>query len=251
MNSLSDNIVMSRRVLRHAFRSMDTLITVVIMPVMMMLLFKYVFGGMIKTGSIDYINYIVPGIIVMTIVSSVAYTAFRLNIDIQTGIVDRFRSMPIAKTSILTGHVLTSIVFNAISVIIVFAIAFLVGFRAKAGIIEWLLVIGILLFFILAMTWLSIIFGIIASSAEGAGAFSYILMMLNFVSSAFVPADSMKGIVRTFAENQPMTPIMDTVRSLLINGNTGNGAMAAVIWCVVILFVSYIISKQIYNHKYE
>lgn len=249
-NNLSDMVVMNKRVLRHAFRSMDTLITVVAMPVMMMLLFVYVFGGMIKTGSINYVNYIVPGIIVMTIVSSIAYTAFRLNLDIQSGIVDRFRTMPIKKSSIVTGHVLTSVLFNAISVFLVILVALLIGFRSKASISEWLLAIGILLLFTLAMTWLSIIFGLAASTAEGSGAFSYILMALIFVSSGFVPADSMHGALRSFAEKQPMTPVMDSVRSLLLTGAAGDSALTAVLWCVGILIVSYIISMMIFNRKY-
>lgn len=247
--NFSDTAVMSGRVLRHTFRSIDTLITVVAMPIFMMLLFVYVFGGAMKTGSVDYVNYVVPGIILFTIASSVAYTAVRLNSDVTAGIFDRFHSMPIAKSSILGGHVLTSLVFNAISVVLVLLVALLVGFRPQAGIAGWLLAIGILLLFTLAMTWVSVIFGLLAGSAEGAGVFAYPLLILLFISSAFVPAQSMSGIVRTFAEHQPMTPIIESVRSLLMNEPAGNNVWTAVLWCMGILIASYIAAMQIYKHK--
>lgn len=248
-NKLGDTIVMSGRCLRHAFRSIDTLITVIAMPIVMMLLFVYVFGGAINTGSVDYSNYVVPGIVIITIVSSVAYTAVRLNTDATTGIFDRFNSMPVARSSILAGHVLTSVVFSAFSTVLVMLAALLMGFRPNAGIIEWLLVIGILLLFTLAMTWTSVISGLLANSAEGAGVFAYPLIFLPYVSSAFAPTESMHGVVRAFAENQPMTPIIDTIRSLLMNKPAGNNALIAVLWCSGIFIASSIVATQIYKHK--
>jgi len=248
-NQLSDTIVMTGRCMRHTFRSMDTLITVIAMPIMMMLMFVYVFGGAIDTGSVNYVNYVVPGIILMVIGSGVAYTAVHLNNDITNGIIDRFHSMPIAKSSILAGHVLTSIVFNALSIVLVMLIALLIGFRTNAGITEWCLVIGIVLMYTLAMTWLSVIFGLLANSAEGAVAFSYPLLILPFVSSAFVPTRSMPGIVRSFAENQPITSIIQTIRSLLMSESVGNNALIAILWCLSILIASYIVAIQIYKHK--
>ena len=248
-NKLSDTIVMSNRCMSHAFRSMDTLITVIATPIMMMLMFVYVFGGAIDTGSIKYINFVVPGIVIMCIASGTAYSALRLNNDMTNGIIDRFRSMPIAKSSILGGHVLTSIVFNAFSIVMVMLSALLMGFRTDAGITEWLLVIAILLLFTLAMTWISIMFGLLANSAEGAGAFSYLFLFLIFISSAFVPIDSMHGIVRSFAQNQPMTPIIETIRSLLTGSPVGNGALISVLWCSGILIISYIGAMKVYKIK--
>lgn len=245
----SDMTVMSGRMMRHTLRSIDTLITVVAMPIMMMLMFVYVFGGAMNTGSIDYINFVVPGIVLFTIASGVAYTAVRLNNDITAGIFDRFYSMPISKTSILGGHVLNSVVFNMFSVILVLLIALLVGFRPTAGLAEWLLVIGIMLLFTFAMTWVAVTFGLLANSGEGAGVFAYPMLGLLFISSAFVPTESMPGIVRLFAENQPMTPIIEAVRSLLMNESVGNNALVAVLWCVGILIASYIAAMQIYKHK--
>jgi len=247
--NLSDTAVMSGRVLRHTFRSIDTLITVVAMPIMTMLMFVYVFGGAMDTGSIDYINFVVPGIVLFTIASGVAYTALRINNDVTGGIFDRFYSMPISKSSILGGHVLTSLVFNTFSTVLVLLVALLVGFRPEAGITGWLLVFGILLLFTLAMTWVSVIFGLLANSGEGAAVFSYPLLGLLFISSAFAPTESMPGIVRIFAEHQPMTPIIEAVRALLVNELVGNNALIAVIWCTAILIISYIAAMRIYTHK--
>jgi ABC-2 type transport system permease protein len=208
-----------------------------------------VFGGAIHTGSVNYINYVVPGIILMCIASGAPYTSVRLNIDISRGIVDRFRSMPIAKYSILTGHVLTSVAFNIFSSVIVVLFAVLIGFRTSAGLTGWLLAIGLLLLFTLAMTWLSVVFGLLAKTAEGAGVFAYPVLVLLFVSSAFTPTESMHGALRAFAENQPMTPIIETVRSLLLNGSAGNKALTAVLWCTGLLVASYIAAMQVYRHK--
>lgn len=246
---LSDTIVMSGRVLRHTLRSVDTLISVVIMPVMIMLMFVYVLGGAMNTGSMNYINFVVPGIVLFTIVSGVAYTAYRINNDLTGGIFDRFYSMPIVKTSILAGHVLTSLVFNAVSTILVLLIAFLVGFRPEAGFGGWLPAVGILVLFTLALTWVSVTFGLLANSGEGSYAFSYPLLGLLFISSAFAPTESMPGVVRAFAEHQPMTPIIEAVRGLLMNQPVGHSVLAAVIWCVGILIVFYVLAMLIYSRK--
>jgi ABC-2 type transport system permease protein len=172
-----------------------------------------------------------------------------LNNDVTKGIIERFRSMPVAKSSILGGHVLTSVVFNAFSTVLILLFALLIGFRADAGITGWLLAIGILLLFTLAMTWIAVMFGLLANSAEGAGVFSYLLLGLLFISSGFAPTETMPGIVRLFAENQPMTPIIETVRSLLMNKSVGNNALIAVMWCSGILIASYIAAMQIYKRK--
>jgi ABC-2 type transport system permease protein len=251
---LSDTRVMSWRSMRHAFRSVDTVITVIAMPIMMMLMFVYVLGGAIDTGSASsgpasYINYMLPGILLMGISSGIAYTAVRLNTDVTTGIFERFHSMPIAKSSVLWGHVLTSVVSCVISMVAILLIALLMGFRASAGITEWLLVTGILLLFTLALTWMAVISGLSAKSAEGAGAFSYPLMFLPFVSSAFVPTESMPGVVRAFAEHQPVTAIVGAIRSLLMNEPVGNDALIAILWCLGALVVAYIFAKRVYKSK--
>lgn len=248
-NSLSDSVVMTGRVLRYTTRSIDTIITVVAMPIMFMLLFVYVFGGAIHTGSIRYVDYIVPGVILMCIASGVAYTAFRLNNDITKGIFGRFHSMPIAKSSILAGHVLTSVIFNAVSVALILAFALVIGFRPGAGIAAWLEIVGILLLCTLALTSIAVMFGLLAKNAEGASAWSYVLLVLLFISSGFVPTDTMPRGLQVFAENQPMTPIIEAVRALMLGHRAGRSALLAVLWCIGILIVSYLVAMRIYGRK--
>ena len=248
-NNLSDMVVIAGRCLRHAFRSIDTLITIIAMPILMMLLFVYVLGGAMHTGSGNYLSYVTPGILFMCILTGAPYTSLRLSIDITTGIVDRFRSMPIAKSSILTGHVLTSVVFNIFSAVIVLLFSLLIGFRSGAGPVGWLLAAAILVLFTLAMTWLSVVFGLIAKTAEGASVFSYPILILLFVSSAFTPTDTMNPGLRAFAEHQPMTPIIESVRALLLNQPAGNNVIAAILWSAGILVVSYAAAMLIYRRK--
>ncbi|HSS61274.1 MAG TPA: ABC transporter permease, partial [Candidatus Limnocylindrales bacterium] len=169
----SDTSVMLGRSLRHVTRSTDTIITVTIMPIAFLLLFVYVFGGAIRTGTDNYVNYLLPGILLIAIASGISYTAFRLFNDLQSGIFERFHSMPIARSSVLWGHVLTSLVSNAISVVAIVLVALLMGFRSSAGGLEWLAVAGILVLFTLALTWLAVIAGLSAKSVDGAAAFAY------------------------------------------------------------------------------
>ena len=202
---LGDTALLTGRSLRHITRSPDTIITTTIMPIAFMLLFVYVFGGAISPGSDSYVNYLLPGILLITIASSISYTAFRLFMDMQSGIFERFQSMPIARSSVLWAHVLTSLVASPISVVVVVGVALLMGFRSGAGVLAWLAVAGILILFTLALTWLAVIAGLSANSVDGASAFSYPLIFLPFISSAFVPTATMPGPVRAFAENQPVT----------------------------------------------
>jgi len=247
--NFSDTAVLSRRMMRHTFRSVDTIITVVAMPIVMMLLFVFVFGGAMNTGSIDYVNFLVPGIVLFTVASGVSYSAVHLNNDITAGIFDRFYSMPISKSSILGGHVLNSVVFNMFSVALVLLVAFVIGFRPHAGPGAWLLAIGLVLLFTFAMTWVAVTFGLLAGSAEGAGVFAYPMLCLLFISAAFVPAESMSGVLRVFAENQPMTPIIEAVRSLLMGQPVGSNVLIAVVWWVVILITAYVAAMRIYKRK--
>src|SRR5678816_3131399 len=182
----SDMGIMLGRSMRHIFRSMDTIITVAITPIAIMLLFVYVFGGAIQTGMDNYVNYLLPGILLITIASGIAYTSYRLFMDMQRGIFERFHSMPIARSAPLWGHVLTSLVSNAISVVVIILVALLMGFRSSAGVLSWLAVAGVLALFTLALTWIAVIAGVSATSVDGASAFSYPLLFLPFISSACV-----------------------------------------------------------------
>jgi len=252
MRAVSDTWVMAKRSLRHTIRSMDTIITVAATPIAMMLLFVYVFGGLgssLSSGPVKYIDFIVPGVVVMCVVSGIAYAAVRINMDLQKGIINRFKTMPVAPSSILGGHAVSSVLSNLFSVLLVILVALIAGFRPNAGIVEWLMFGGLLTLFTLATTWLAIMFGLLAKSAEGAGSFSYLLLLLVFVSSAFTPTSGMNSVVRAFAEHQPMTPIVETMRSLLTNGTAGDSAWTAVAWSAGLLVVAYWAALRVYNRK--
>ena len=245
----SDMGVMLERSMRHIFRSMDTIITVTITPIAMMLLFVFVFGGAIQTGTDNYVNYLLPGILLMAISSGIAYTSYRLFMDMQRGIFERFHSMPIARSAPLWGHVLTSLVSNWISIVVIILVALVMGFRSSAGVLAWLAVAGILTLFILALTWLAAIAGLSAKSVDGAGAFAYPLIFLPFISSAFVPTETMPPAVRAFAENQPVTSIVEAIRALLSGQPVGNDIWGALAWCIGIMFVAYIFAMRAYKRK--
>jgi ABC-2 type transport system permease protein len=245
----SDMSVMLGRSMRHILRSMDTIITVTLTPIAMMLLFVYVFGGAIQTGTDNYVNYLLPGILLIAIASGIAYTAYRLFMDMQRGIFERFHSMPIARSAALWGHVLTSLVSNAISVVVIILVALMMGFRSSAGLLSWLAVAGILALFTLALTWIAAIAGLSATSVDGAGAFSYPLIFLPFISSAFVPTASMPPVVRAFAENQPVTAIVESIRALLSGRPVGNDLWVALAWCVGITLVAYVFAMRAYKKR--
>ena len=244
-----DTALLTGRSLRHITRSPDTIITTAVMPIAFMLLFVYVFGGAIQTGSGQYVNYLLPGILLITIASGISYTAYRLFLDVQSGIFERFQSMPIARSCVLWAHVLTSLVANVISLVVVVLVALLMGFRSGADALAWLAVIGILMLFTLALTWLAVIPGLTAKSVDGASAFSYPLIFLPFVSSAFVPTQSMPGPVQAFAENQPVTSIVNAIRDLYAQQPVSTDIWIALTWCLGLLVVAYPLAIGIYHRK--
>ncbi len=244
-----DTAVLLGRSLRHITRSMDTIVTTAIMPIAMLLLFVYVFGGAIKAGPDSYVNYLLPGILLITVASGISYTAFRLFLDMKNGIFERFQSMPIARSAVLWAHVLTSLVANLISLVVVVGVALLMGFRSGAGVAAWLAVLGVLVLFTLALTWLAVIPGLTAKSVDGASAFSYPLIFLPFLSSAFVPTGTMPGPVRAFAEHQPVTSIVNALRSLFTQQPVGSDLWIALAWCVGILVVAYFFATLTYRRR--
>jgi ABC-2 type transport system permease protein len=246
---IGDTAVLTGRTMRHVTRSLDTIITTAIMPVAIMVLFVWVFGGAIDTGSVSYVDYMLPGILLITIASGISYTAFRLFTDLQGGIFERFQSMPIARPGVLWAHVLTSLAANVISLALVIGVAFALGFRTGAGPLAWLAVAGLLLLFTLALTWLAIIPGLTAKSVDGASAFSYPLVFLPFISSAFVPTGKMPGPVRAFADNQPVTSIVNTIRALFAGQPVGSGIWTALAWCLGILVVAYVVAGIVYRRR--
>jgi ABC-2 type transport system permease protein len=250
---VGDTLVMLKRSMRHILRSPDTIMTTAITPVAMLLMFVYVFGGAIDTGpgtDDRYVDYLLPGILLITVASGVAYTSYRLFLDQQSGIFERFQSMPIARSATLWGHVLTSLVANLMSLALVVLVALAIGFRSSAGVTAWLAVAGILVLFTLALTWLAVIAGLAARSADGAGGFAYPLLFLPFVSSAFVPTEGMPGPVRWFAENQPVTSIVDTLRNLYAEHPVGSTGWIALAWCVGLLVAAYALAMRTYRRKF-
>ncbi|MBB6108162.1 ABC-2 type transport system permease protein [Mucilaginibacter lappiensis] len=241
--------VMLIRSMRHVFRSLDTIITVTIMPIAMMLLFVYVLGGAIKTGTDKYVNYLLPGILLVAIANSAGYVSYRLFLDKQRGIFERFHSMPIARSAPLWGHMLTSLVSNAISLVVIIFVAFLMGFRSSAGMLSWLAIAGILALFTLTLTWIAAIAGLAAKSVDGAGVIAYPIHFLPLISSAFVPTKSMPAGVKAFAEHQPVTPIVETIRALLYNKPVGNQIWVALAWCITIMFCAYLCAMRVYRKR--
>ena len=244
-----DSAVLTGRSLRHITRSLDTIITTTLMPIAFMLLFVYVFGGAIKSGSGSYVSYLLPGILLITIASGISYTGFRLFLDMKSGIFERFQSMPIARSSVLWAHVLTSVVANLIALVVVVLVALLIGFRSGAGVSAWLAVAGILVLFTLALTWIAVIAGLSANSPDGAGAFAYPILFLPFISSAFVPTSTMPGPVRAFAEHQPVTSIVNAIRDLFTQQPVGADTWPAMGWCVGILVVAYAFAMATYRRR--
>lgn len=247
--AVRDTSVLTGRSLHHILRSPDTIITTVMMPIAFLLLFVYVFGGAIRAGSGAYVNYLMPGILLITVATGISYTSYRLFTDMQDGMVERLRSMPIARSSVLWAHVLTSLVANLVSVVIVIAVALVMGFRSLAGIGSWLGVGGIVVLFTLALTWVAIIPGLTARSTDGAVAFSYPLIFLPFISSAFVPTATMPGPVRWFADHQPVTPLVNSIRSLLAGRPADADLWVGLAWCAGILVAAYVVATRIYRRR--
>jgi ABC-2 type transport system permease protein len=227
---MADSLVFVGRSVRHSVRSIDAIMVAVLLPVLILLLFVYVFGGAIDVAG-DYVDYVVPGIILLCAGYGSATTALSVNQDMTTGVIDRFRSLPIASSGVLTGHVVASVLRNLVSTVLVLAVALLIGFEPHASALDWLGVAGILLAFMIAISWIAACFGLLAKSPEGAGAFSFAIMFLPYVSSAFVPTDTMPGALEWIGDRQPVTPIVETLRGLMLGTPIGNHAVAALIWC--------------------
>lgn len=245
----SKTVVLLGRLMRNIMRSPDTIITVAITPIIMMLLFVYVFGGAIETGTANYVNYLLSGILLMAIASGCAYTSARLFTDRKSGLMARFIAMPIKRSSVLWAHVLASLISNALTVVVVILVAFLMGFRSSTDLLDWFAVAGILGLFTLALTWLAVIPGLAAGTMEGATAYSYPLIFLPFISSAFVPTETMPTIIRAFAENQPVTSIVNAIRALLYEGSVSNDIWLALMWCIGIIVIAYFFAiKQFKRH---
>jgi ABC-2 type transport system permease protein len=226
----SDSLTLIGRSVRHSARSIDAVMVAVLLPVMILLLFVYVFGGAIAIGG-RYVDYVVPGIILLCAGFGSATTSVSVNQDMTTGVIDRFRSLPIAGSGVLTGHVVASVLRNLVSTVIVLGVALLIGFRPHASVADWFGVLGMLLAFMVAISWIAACFGLLAKSAEGANAFSFVVMFAPYVSSAFVPVSTMPGVLEAIGSNQPITPIVETLRGLMLGTPIGGHVVTGLAWC--------------------
>jgi ABC-2 type transport system permease protein len=230
-------LIMIGRALRLSSRNVEAMITALALPVMIMLLFVYLFGGAIHTGT-AYVSYVVPGVLVLCAGFGSALTAVRVCEDMTGGIVDRLRSMDVGGVAFLTGHVVASAVRNAVSSVLVLGVAFAIGFRPHAGPLGWLIAAGVLMAFIVAISWLSAVIGLLAGSPEAASGATFVVLFLPYASSGFVPIDTMPTWLRGFAAHQPATPVIDSVRSHLLATPAGSSTWQALAWCAGILLVS-------------
>jgi ABC-2 type transport system permease protein len=252
--AMTDSATMLRRQLRHMLRYPSLTLLIAGLPIVFLLLFVYVFGGTlgaglgdVSGGRAEYVDYVTPGIILITVASAAQGTAISVAMDMTEGIIARFRTMAIARASVLTGHVLGSMIQTMLSMAVVIGVALLIGFRPTAGLAEWIAAVGVVAMTTFALTWLSVALGMVSKSVETASNLPMPLLLLPFLGSGFVPTDSMPTGMRWFAENQPFTPIMETLRGLLMGSPIGNSGVLAVAWCAGIGLVGYLWAKRLYN----
>jgi ABC-2 type transport system permease protein len=245
---LTDSLTMAGRSLRLTRRQIDALLMSLMLPIMLMLVFVYLFGGAIQTGT-KYVTYVVPGVLLLCAGFGSATTAVSVSNDLTGGIIDRFRSMDISGTSVLSGHVVASAVRNLASTVVVFGVAFLIGFRPHANAAAWVAAIGVLLAFVLAISWLAAAFGVLAKTPEAAGGFSFFVMFVPYASSAFVPIDTMPSWLHGFARNQPVTPVIETVRALLLDQPVGDSVWLALTWCGGIIVASIALAAVFFRRR--
>ncbi|WP_433662911.1 ABC transporter permease [Nocardia sp. CA-128927] len=244
----TDSAVMFRRAVRHTLRSRDTLLISMLLPVLIMLLFVYVFGGAIQVDG-PYIDYVIPGIILLCTGFGASITATAVATDLRTGAVDRFRTLPIFRQALLAGHVGEGVTRNMIAVAIVLIVGVLLGFRPTAGLFAWLGTFAIIVLFVHAITWIAVALGLLAQNPEAAGGFTYAIMFIPYISSAFVPTASMPSWLRGFAEHQPATPVIDTLRALLNGSDSGNSAALAVVWSVGLAVLGYACAAALFARR--
>jgi ABC-2 type transport system permease protein len=236
------------RCMRLSRRKLDAVLTSLMLPIMLMLLFVYLLGGAINTGT-RYVTYVVPGVILLCVAFGSSTTAVSVSEDMKGGIIDRFRSLDIGGAAVLAGHVAASVARNAASTVLVLGVAYLIGFRPSAGLLDWLAVAGILLLVVLAISWLSAAVGLLAKSPEAAGGFTFFVMFLPYPSSAFVPIDTMPAWIHGFARHQPATPIIESLRGLLLHTPVGNSPWLALAWCGGILVASVATAGMLFRRR--
>jgi len=244
----SDCYILIIRSLKHIFKNLDQLMALVLQPIMFLLLFRYVFGGAINTGGTSYVNYLVAGILIQMAAFGATTTSINVATDLKRGIVDRFRSLPMASSTVLIGHVVADLFRNIISSVVMIAVGLLIGFRPTASVKEWFIILGILLIFTLAVSWTSAILGLLAKSVEAVQWMTFMFVFpLTFASSAFVPTTDMPKILKLFAENQPVTHVIEAIRGYMVGTPIGNHAVLAVIWCLAAIIIALPLSGYLFR----
>lgn len=253
VQNMLDSLLMIQRSSRHIMRNTDQLLGTFFQPIMFLLLFAAVFGGAIKQAlpaGISYVDFMMAGIIVQTLAFGSTTTAIAVANDLQKGIIDRFRSLPMNNLAVLNGHVVSDLFRNGISIVVMVVTGLIIGFRTSASFTDWLTIVGILALFTLAFSWLAAILGVVAKSVEGVQWMSFIVVLpLTFASTAFVPSEGMGSVLKAFVENQPLTHIIESVRALLLGTPTGDHVWLAVVWCLGILVVCVPIASWLFRHR--
>jgi ABC-2 type transport system permease protein len=247
-DTVLDTRVMVRRSVRRSLRDPEAFFTALMLPVILMLLFVYVFGGALTTGE-SYVDYVVPGLIVLCAGFGAGTTAVAVAQDMSNGIIDRFRSMPVTPSSVISGHVAASLLRNLLATVLVIGVGLAVGWRPTGGPLDWLAAAGLVVLFILALSWLAAAVGLLAGSPEAANSMTIVLMFLPYVSTAFVPASTMPSWLRGFAQHQPMTPVIETLRGLWMGTPMGHQPLLAVAWCLAILAGSAVLAARLFVRR--
>ncbi len=246
--NIADSVVLIKRSLKHIFKNPDQLLGLTVQPIMFMLLFRYVFGGAINTGPVSYVNFLMAGILIQSIAFGSMTTSVSIAIDLQRGIIDRLKSLPIFSLGVVLGHVVADLFRNAIQAVIMIAVGLLVGFRPEASITDWLLIVGIVMLFTFTFSWISAVLGLLAKTFETVQWLGFFVTFpLTFASAAFAPTDSMAKGLRIFAENQPVTHVIEAVRALMIGAPVGNHGWLALIWCVGIIAVCIPVTTYLFK----
>ncbi len=245
---LSDSLVLIRRSLRHILKNKDQILGLTIQPIMFMLLFRYVFGGAIDTGGTTYVNFLVAGILIQSVAFGSLTTSLSVATDLQRGIIDRIKSLPIFSGAVVMGHVVADLVRNIIQSTVMILVALLVGFRPEATLTDWMMIVGLILLFSFALSWIAAILGLLAKTVEAVQWMGFFLIFpLTFASAAFVPTVSMPWALRIFAENQPVTHVIEALRALMVGTPIGNHGILSIIWCLGIIVVSIPIAAHLFR----
>lgn len=245
---VNDALVMTGRCLRMSRRNIEALLTSLMLPVMLMVLFVYLFGGAIETGT-EYVTYVVPGVLLLCAGYGSSMTAVTVSQDMSTGVIDRFRSMDISGAALLAGHVIASVARNLVSTALVLGVAVLIGFRPHASLTDWVAAGGLLVLYLVALSWFAAAVGLLASSPEAASGFGFFVLFLPYPSSAFVPIETMPSWIHGFANHQPVTPVIEAIRAYLVDLPVGTHAVTALAWSVGILLVSAVASAAIFSRR--